>query len=44
MLITFVLPVKAAEAPEHKIYSVIIGLDFEECKRVLADSFAVPLD
>jgi len=37
MLITCVFPVKAAEVPEHKYRVIIIGLDFEECKRVLAD-------
>src|SRR6218665_2231434 len=33
ILITFVLPVKAAEEPKHQ-YTAIIGLDFEQSVRV----------
>src|SRR6218665_954756 len=42
ILITFVLPVKAAEEPKHQ-YTAIIGLDFEQSVRVLADPSAVQL-
>jgi len=35
--------VKATEEPEHQ-YRVIIGLDFEQHKRVLANPFAAPME
>jgi len=37
--------VKTADVPEHQyICRVVLGLDFEQCKRVLADPFAVQMD
>ena|SRR6218665_1356008 len=43
ILLTFVLPLKAAEEPKHQ-HRVITGLGFQQYKRVLADPFAVPMD